>query len=153
MSVGPQGNGAAGGRELVGVAHEVDHHLLHLAEVDLASAIDGLLALAVSALIVVPVVLRIRGPAEKDPARRAWMKFLKLLENAGFGASLALGPMEVAHEASLALPEHRNIIGRIAVLYSRCRYSPSPPPVSQLERAVGAFKSKKAASGKIGSSR
>jgi len=102
-----------------------------------------LLALAISALLVVPIVLRIRGPAEKDPARRAWMKFLKLLENSGFSASLALGPMEVAHEASTALPEHRNIIGRIAVLYSRCRYSPTPPPVSQLERAVGAFKSKK----------
>jgi hypothetical protein len=66
-----------------------------------------------------------------------------LLEKSGFKASLALGPMEVAHEASLALPEHRDIIGRIAALYSRCRYSPSPPPVSQLERAVGIFKSKK----------
>jgi len=101
------------------------------------------LALSVSTAIVVPIVLRIRGPAEKDPARRAWMKFLKLLEKSGFKASLALGPMEVAHEASLALPEHRDIIGRIAALYSRCRYSPSPPPVSQLERAVGIFKSKK----------
>ena len=94
-------------------------------------------------LVIVPVVLRIRGPQEKNPARRAWLKFLKRLEQAGVTTSLAHGPFELALQAGQRLPAHRAAIDRVADLYSRCRYSPEPPPVNRLERAVKEFQPKK----------
>lgn len=100
-------------------------------------------ALFLAGLIVVPVVLRIRGPQEKDPARRAWLKFLGRLEEAGVSSSLSNGPAELAAEASARLPSERGAIARVADLYTRCRYSPKPPPVDLLERAVREFRPKK----------
>jgi transglutaminase-like putative cysteine protease len=120
-----------------------------LAPLGLGAMTPGTLVLALAVVIglfslaVIPVVLRIRGPAEKDPARKAWLKFLKSLEETGFSASLSDGPLELAAAASANLPRHRAVIGRIADLYARCRYSPDPPPVDELKRAVKDFRPKK----------
>jgi hypothetical protein len=102
-------------------------------------------SLALTALVVVPIVLRIRGPQEKNPARKAWLRFLRSLEKAGITASLSDGPLELAAEAGARLPDQRTAIEHIADLYTRCRYSPAPPPVDQLERAVRDFSPKKPA--------
>ena len=98
---------------------------------------------ALIGLVIVPIVLRIRGPQEKNPARKAWLKFLKRLEEAGISASLSDGPLELAVAAGDRLPAHRAAIDTVADLYARCRYSPNPPPVDRLERAVREFRPKK----------
>ncbi|MEE4216869.1 MAG: DUF3488 and transglutaminase-like domain-containing protein [Xanthomonadales bacterium] len=103
------------------------------------------LAIAVTlfSLVVFPVVLRIKGPGEKDPARKAWLKFLKRLERAGFNASLSHGPMETADAAAQQLPGEAGAIRRVSTLYTRYRYSPSPPAIETLKHAVRDFKPKK----------
>lgn len=100
-------------------------------------------AVILISLVVFPIVLRIKGPGEKDPARRAWLKFLKRLERAGFAASLSDGPLELGLAASNRLPQHRQTIGKVSDLYTHCRYSPDPPPLDELKRAVRDFKPKK----------
>ena len=99
--------------------------------------------LALVGFIVVPLVLRVRGPSEKDPVRKAWLAFLRRLEKAGVAASLSDGPMDLAAAAAVRLPAHRDQIGRVADLYTRCRYAPQPPPVDRLERAVRHFRPNK----------
>ena len=103
-----------------------------------------LLALVVTVgiigLVIVPLVLRIKGPTEKDPARKAWLNFLKRLEKTGFEASLASGPLEVAEAASARLPDHRPAILQVSDLYTRFRYSSLPPPIDELQQAVKAFR-------------
>ena len=103
------------------------------------------LALAVAGLLVVPVVLRVKGPTAKDPARKAWLTFLRRLEEAGFPASLSDGPSELAIAASARFSSDASSIDRIALLYTRCRYAPGRPPVQDLKQAVGRFKPKKTA--------
>ena len=98
------------------------------------------LALAVAGLLVVPFVLRVKGPTEKDPARRAWLTFLRRLEGAGFPASLSDGPTELATAAASRVPSDAPSIDRIALLYTRCRYAPGRPPLQDLKQAVGRFK-------------
>lgn len=100
-------------------------------------------AVILISLVVFPIVLRIKGPGEKDPARRLWLKFLRRLESAGFAASLSDGPLELGLAASDRLPQHRQSIGTVSDLYTRCRYSPNPPPLDELKRAVRDFKPKK----------
>ena len=102
-------------------------------------------ALALIGLVVVPLVLKIRGPTTKDPARKAWLLFLSRLERAGLKTSLSDGPLELAASAGGRLPGQRDAIDRIAGLYARCRYSAEPPPVEGLQRAVRAFRPKKQA--------
>ena len=108
------------------------------------SALVAVLAatLLLIGLVVVPLVMKIRGPTTKDPARKAWLTFLSRLEGIGVRASLSDGPMELAAVAGGRLPAHRETIDRIAGLYARCRYAAEPPPVEGLQRAVRAFKPK-----------
>jgi transglutaminase-like putative cysteine protease len=101
------------------------------------------LVLGLVGFIVVPLVLRIRGPSEKDPARRAWLRFLGRLNEAGYSASLAKGPLELAADAAARLPAHREGIIAISELYARCRFSANPPAVSELEQAVHGFRPEK----------
>lgn len=98
------------------------------------------LTLGLLGLIVVPLVLRIKGPAEKDPARRAWLRFLRTLNGMGYSASLSRGPLELATDAAACFPENREGILSVSELYARSRYSADPPPVSELERAVQRFR-------------
>jgi transglutaminase-like putative cysteine protease len=98
------------------------------------------LALAVFGVILFPLVLRIRGPARRDPVQKAWHKFLQRLGRAGFAARPSSGPLELAEAAAGKLPGDATAIQRIAGLYTRCRYAPGPPPVPDLRQAVRDFR-------------
>ncbi|MBT8059785.1 MAG: DUF4129 domain-containing protein, partial [Gammaproteobacteria bacterium] len=65
---------------------------------------------------------------------------LKRLKRGGFESVPSLGPTELAEAASGRLPSDSEAIRHIAELYSRSRYSPRPPPLSELKQAVGAFR-------------
>jgi len=93
--------------------------------------------------ILFPLVLRIRGPAHKDPVQQTWQKFLKRLSSVGFEAPASTGAIELAEAASIQLPRYSDPIRTIAELYSRCRYAPEPPPFHDLKHAVGEFRPKK----------
>jgi transglutaminase-like putative cysteine protease len=100
-------------------------------------------ALILFSLVVFPLVMRIRGPSEKDPVRKLWLKFLRRLESAGFEPNPSSGALELAELASARLPDAASGIRKVAGLYTRCRYSPHPPDVSELHRAVAGFRPKK----------
>ena len=97
------------------------------------------IAIALFSLLLFPVVLRIKGPGDRDPVQKSWQKFLKRLKSSGFEASPADGPIEIAEAASILLPSNSDCIFRVANLYSRSRYSPDPPPVQDLKQAVREF--------------
>jgi transglutaminase-like putative cysteine protease len=97
-------------------------------------------AIVLFGAILVPIALRIRGPGRSDPVQKAWQRFLKRLERAGFSSKPSHGPVELATAAASALPASAAGIRRIADLYTRCRYAPGPAPVPQLEQAVRNFR-------------
>lgn len=97
----------------------------------------------VSSAIIFPIVLRIKGPASKDPVQKIWQKFLKRLLSAGYKPRASDGAMELARSASIVLPAVSSRIYDIADLYTRSRYAPAPPPLSQLKQAVQAFRPNK----------
>jgi transglutaminase-like putative cysteine protease len=97
-------------------------------------------AIVIFGAILVPIVLRIRGPARSDPVQTAWRRFLKRLEAAGFASRPSSGAIELAAEASQRLPHAANSIGRIAELYTRCRYAPGVRPIPELQAAVKEFR-------------
>ena len=101
-----------------------------------------IVAAGLASLLVFPAVLRARGPAEKDPLRRTWLRFLKRLERAGYRARPAQGALELAEAAAAALPDRARDIRHIGQLYTRCRYGPEPPDVDELRSAVRAFRPK-----------
>ena len=90
-------------------------------------------------LILVPFILRVRGPGKKDPLRAAWLKFLQRLKAAGFETLASKGAIELAHSAALQLPRDAQSIHHIAVMYSRSRYSTTPPPLRELKDAIKDF--------------
>jgi transglutaminase-like putative cysteine protease len=102
-----------------------------------------LVAVGLAGLVVFPLVLRVRGPAEKDPVRRAWLRFLKRLERAGYPARASLGAMELSDAAAAALPGQASAIRHIGRLYTRCRFAPDPPDPAVLRQAVRAFRPKR----------
>ena len=102
-----------------------------------------IVALALAAALIIPLVLRTRGPLEKDPVRKQWLRFIRRLEIAGIRASLSAAPLELAESAGRQLPAQGQAIRRVADLYLHCRYSPDPPPVDQLKSAVSEFQPKK----------
>ncbi|MBT8046950.1 MAG: DUF3488 domain-containing transglutaminase family protein [Xanthomonadales bacterium] len=101
------------------------------------------LAIAVFSAIVFPVVLRIKGPGQKDPIQHAWQKFLKQLAKAGFTGLPSDGAIELAEAAALVLPSDSAAINNIARLYTRSRYAAVPPPFADLKQAVRDFRPKK----------
>jgi len=94
-------------------------------------------------LLLLPFILRIRGPDKKDPLRVVWLKFLKRLKAVGFEALPSSGAIELAHSAAIQLPQESRTIHHIADLYTRSRYSPSPPPLGDLKSAIKDFHPKK----------
>jgi transglutaminase-like putative cysteine protease len=102
-------------------------------------------AIAIFSLALFPVVLRIRGPSPKDPAKKAWKTFLKRLAGVGLEFRASCGALEVAEAAARRLPAQADAVRRIAILYARSRYAPGPPPLQELKRAVSDFRPKKLA--------
>ncbi|MDT8320660.1 MAG: DUF3488 and transglutaminase-like domain-containing protein [Xanthomonadales bacterium] len=99
--------------------------------------------IAAFSAVLLPLVMRIRGPAAKDPLQQIWIMFLKRLAAAGYRAEASSGPWELAEEASRHLPEAAIGIRSIADTYGRCRYSPDPPALRDLKQAVRQFRAKK----------
>ena len=96
----------------------------------------------VSALLL-PYILRVKGPDRKDPLQTVWLKFLKRLKAAGFDALPSSGAIELAQAAAMRLPEEAQSINHIADLYNRSRYSPRPPALPELKNAIRTFHPKK----------
>ena len=102
-------------------------------------------AISLISVILLPFVLRVKGPGRKDPLQAAWQKFLKRLKSAGFDALPSNGALELAHAAALSLPSDSPAIHQIADLYNRYRYSLAPPPLEELKSAIADFHPKKTA--------
>jgi transglutaminase-like putative cysteine protease len=98
------------------------------------------LAIAAFGAILFPIVLRIRGPSRLDPVQKAWRRFLRRLEKAGFASLPSSGAIELAGAAAAVLPGSAPAIHRIAGLYTRCRYAPGPAPLPELQEAIRAFR-------------
>ena len=96
-------------------------------------------AIGLFSLVLLPFILRTKGPARKDPLQLLWQKFLKRLQSAGYETQASTGAIELAQAAALSLPGDAPAIYRIADLYSRYRYSPLPPPFSEVKNAVKDF--------------
>jgi hypothetical protein len=94
-------------------------------------------------IILLPFVLRVRGPGRKDPLQALWQKFLKRLKSAGYDAPPSNGAWELAEAAALHLPSFSPAIHHIADLYNRYRYSAAPPPLRELGSAIKEFHPKK----------
>jgi transglutaminase-like putative cysteine protease len=92
---------------------------------------------------LLPYILRVKGPDQKDPLQIVWLKFLKRLKAAGFEALPSSGAIELAQAAAIQLPEESRSIYHIADLYNRSRYSPQPPAFPELKDAIKAFHPKK----------
>jgi len=94
-------------------------------------------------LLLLPFILRVKGPDRKDPLRAVWLKFLKRLKAAGFEALPSSGPIELAQSAAIHLPGDSRSIHHIADMYSRSRYSCAPPSLRELRDAIKDFHPKK----------
>lgn len=101
------------------------------------------LAIGLCSLILLPFILRIKGPGRKDPLQAVWQKFLKRLKSAGVESLPSKGALELANAASLHLPGYSTAIHRISELYNRYRYSTAPPPLNDLKAAISEFHPKK----------
>lgn len=84
------------------------------------------------------IVLWLRRPAarQRDEAAEAWAEFCRRLARAGIPRKPAEGPARFGARAAAHFTGQREAILRIADLYTRIRYSPSPPPVRELSSAV-----------------
>lgn len=100
--------------------------------------------LGVLAVILLPILLRTRGPSSRDPLQQIWQKFLKRLKKAGFQYRPSQGALELAAAAAVELPEQAATIHHISDLYNRYRYAPQPPAIQELREAVRNFRPKAA---------
>ena len=100
-------------------------------------------AIGLFSAVLLPFILRARGPDRKDPLQVAWQKFLKRLHSAGYASLPSSGAIELACEAASQLPADSQAIHQIADLYSRYRYSPLPPPLHEIRDAIKEFHPKK----------
>ncbi len=101
--------------------------------------------LGVLAIILLPILLRTRGPNSRDPVQQVWQKYLKRLKQTGFQPWPSQGAEELARAAEVELPEQADKIRRISDLYNRLRYAPEPPALQELRVAVREFRPRKSA--------
>lgn len=107
----------------------------------LVTILFGLLLLL--AAILVPVVLRTRGPDRHDPVQQLWARFVRRLGKAGYDYRPSQGAMELADAAAVRFPDAAPRIQRIAELYTRYRYAPRRPGLDEIRRAVREFRVRK----------
>ncbi|NIM71178.1 MAG: DUF3488 domain-containing protein [Xanthomonadales bacterium] len=127
------------------IAFSADRQLNMLRPLGLGdlSAFKLVLAMVMGAVLVslllLPLVLRLRHAARRDPARRLWLEFQGRLARAGVVTRASHGPMELAVAAGAVLVGARQEIEHIVSLYQRIRYAPEPPPITELRAAIRAF--------------
>jgi transglutaminase-like putative cysteine protease len=96
-------------------------------------------SIGIFSVLLLPFILRVRGPGHKDPIHAVWHRFLKRLKKAGFEARPSSGAIELGHAAAVHLPGDSESIFRISDLYNRCRYSANPPEMQDFKAAVKEF--------------
>ena len=95
--------------------------------------------LAVMGLVLLPLLLRTRGPSQHDPVQQAWQRFLKQLRKAGYESKPSQGAMELAADAAVKLPEQAAAIQKVTELYNRYRYASERPSLKELKSAIREF--------------
>jgi transglutaminase-like putative cysteine protease len=98
--------------------------------------------IAVSGLLLYPLIMRVRGPARLDPVQKIWKKFIRRLARTGLELRASQGPSEIAEAAAAHLPTQEQAVRRIAGLYALIRYSSDPPALQRLTQAVSEFRPK-----------
>ena len=99
-----------------------------------------LVVIGILSMLLMPLILRTQGPMRRSPLQATWLRFLRRLERAGIVTRPSMGARLVAMEAGRKFPGNAEEINRIAGLYNRYRYSPSPPSLSDFKHAVKAFR-------------
>jgi len=87
-------------------------------------------------LVLVSAWLRRPGRSHRDEAGRAWTEFCARIATAGVRREAWEGPQHFGQRAAAQLEESRDGILRVTDLYSRIRYSPTPPAPAELRAAV-----------------
>lgn len=95
--------------------------------------------LALLALLMWPLLMRVRVAGRTDAAAKHWTRFRNLLDAAGVETSAAMTPEELRSQATRILQGRSMEIRRITDLYRKIRYAPDGPDVTELESAVKAF--------------
>lgn len=104
----------------------------------LLSVLFGLLLL--TSIVLLPLILRTRGPNRRDPLQQQWQKFLRRLQRAGCEPRPSQGPMELASAAAVRLTGDAPAIFHIADLYCRYRYARQRPGLDEIRQAVRNFR-------------
>jgi hypothetical protein len=81
------------------------------------------LAIALTALLVTPWLLRLGRNRERDPVVRNWRRFLDRLAKAGVPVTAAMGPLEVAAIAGKAPNIDSDALRQITRSYLEVRYA------------------------------
>lgn len=115
--------------------------MTHLAPSTLIALLG--VVIAILAVVILPFVMRIKGPASRTPVQKIWVVFLKKLKSLGVEPLPSAGPNEIAAQASAHVPAFSQEFTHISGLYRRYRYSSSPPALQDLKQAVKAFDPKK----------
>jgi len=97
-------------------------------------------AVAIVAALLTPLLLRMRVTSSRDPAIQLWQKFRRKLDRAGVKSAASMTPTEVGAAATDRLQAHLLHIRKITGLYGMIRYAPSAPGVSELKKAVRDFR-------------
>lgn len=97
-------------------------------------------ALTILALLMMPMVLRMRVAASRDPAVRLWQLFRRKLHKAGVATLASMTPTELQALAGTQLQNDAEEIRRISELYRNIRYAPCEPDIPALKTAVRGFR-------------
>ena len=97
------------------------------------------LVVAALAVLIGPVILRLRARSRVDAAGKLWARLRRALEKRGVATLHSQGPLEIAELACRRLRERQVEIRAFADLYLRMRYAQNPPAYRELERALGKF--------------
>lgn len=109
-----------------------------------ARGLVGLLGISLLAggLLMLPWLLRLSRGRERDPALRAWRRFVMRLRKAGVPVRSSMGPLEVAEMASGSglAPASVSEARALALSWLDLRYAPPRPQDARLLRALRRFK-------------
>lgn len=108
--------------------------------VDTGDLVIGLTLAAGIFLVALAAWLMRFGSVRRDPARRAWDRFCRVLARRGVAREPAEGPVAFARRAAAALPSQQVRIDAVSRLYVDVRYGGRAELLPELRRAVAAFK-------------
>jgi transglutaminase-like putative cysteine protease len=98
------------------------------------------LAIALTALLITPWLLRLGRNRERDPVVRYWRRFLDRLAGAGIPVTPAMGPLEVAAVAGSVPNLDNDELQRITRSYLEVRYASATAGRDELLRDLKRFR-------------